>query len=80
MRLLTFLCHIIRKESLENLTLTRHIEVKTGRGKHRVPYLTILYKWIVEVDSKTANNAKSYKVCEFLGAMIAQVLKGSRTS
>lgn len=35
----------MRKVGLETLTLRGHSEVKVSRKKHRVTYLSSLYKW-----------------------------------
>ena len=47
-RLLEFLGHVMRKESLENLTLTGHIEGKKSRGRPRIKYLNSLSTWMAE--------------------------------
>lgn len=60
-----FLNHIMRKEILEYVTLTRRIEVSRDREKQRIAYLVSLIKWMEEqLWGETAKNAKvirSYK-------------------
>lgn len=45
---LTFLGHIIKKKSLENLILTRHIDGKRNKERQQATQLTRLCEWIVE--------------------------------
>ena len=45
---LKFLGHIMRKEGLENLTLTGQIEGKRSRGRQRLIYLEGLNNWVAE--------------------------------
>ena len=47
-RQLEFLGHVMRKESLENLTLTGRIEGKKSRGRPWIKYLTSLSTWMAE--------------------------------
>lgn len=50
---LKLLGHILKKEGLENLTLTKHIEGKRARRS--------LYEWIAEQDGKESEVTQSYK-------------------
>lgn len=49
---MTFQGHIMKKDSLENLTHTRYNEGKRSRGKQQVTYLMKLGEWWT-VKSKT---------------------------
>lgn len=41
--------HRIRKESLEKVTLTRHIECKSDSVRQQTTYPTVLCEWIAEL-------------------------------
>lgn len=45
---LKFFGHIMRKVSLKNLTLTRHIECERNRERRRTTYLMNLWEWMAE--------------------------------
>lgn len=47
-RRLEFLGRKMRKECLENMTLTEHIEGRRDRGKQWATYLTSLRKWMAK--------------------------------
>ena len=47
-RQMRFLGHVIRKDGLENLALTRKIEGKRGRGRKWTLWMTSLNAWIAE--------------------------------
>lgn len=56
--------YIMRKQSLENVTLTGQAEDKNDRSKQRVTYLITLCKWMSEQGVSTSNEiniAKKYK-------------------
>lgn len=38
----------MKKDVLDNLTHTSHVDVKMDRGKQRITYVTSLYKWLSE--------------------------------
>lgn len=44
-RQVEFLCHIMMKDGLENLTITRDIEGKRDKKRQWATYLMILYGW-----------------------------------
>ena len=46
-RQLNFLCHIIRKDGLENLAITGGIEGKSSRGR-RVTWMSSVKGWLQE--------------------------------
>lgn len=67
-RQLRFLRHTIRKDFLENLKLTGHIENKRERGKQQVSYLAYLCEWMGERGfDKWKNFAKKLKEVELSG-------------
>ena len=85
-RQLQFLEHIMRKERLENLTLTGRIEGKRSRGRQRLTYLGSLSKWMAaqlperergkvseQALLRTTKNRKLWRT------MIADVLAGHGT-
>ncbi len=85
-RQLEFLGHVMRKESLENLTLTGRIEGKKSRGGPRIKYLTSLSTWLAEHvpegqrrGMKEQELLKRTKERKLWKAMIAHVLKGHGT-
>ena len=75
-RQLEFLRHVMRKEELENLSVTGKINGKRIRGRQRLTYIASISRWmkITEVDVlKTTKHRKSWK------SMIADVLTGQGT-
>ena len=85
-RQLEFLGHVMRKESVENLTLTGLTEGKKNRGRPRIKYLTSLRTWMAErvpegqrggmKEQELLRRTKDRKLWK---AMIAHVLKGHGT-
>ena len=76
----------MRKESLENLTLTGCIDGKKSRGRRRIKYLTILSTWMSENvlegqrgGIKEQELLKRTKERKQWKAVIAQALKGHDT-
>ena len=84
-RQLQFLGHVMRKEGLENLTLTGKINGTRSRGRPRLTYLKSLSKWMSEgipariEELKEQNLLKATKNRELWRSMIADVLKGYGT-
>lgn len=64
-RYLKFLGYIMRKESVDNLTVTGYIKSKRNRGKECITYLTNLCKWLAKQEisrfSKDTKFTKEYK-------------------
>lgn len=63
----------MKKESLENWTLTRHTEGKRGRRNQQITYLMRLCEWMVvqrQINGQKQENWTMWR------AMIAHVLKG----
>jgi hypothetical protein len=85
-RQLKFLGHVMRKEGLENLILTGHIEGKKSRGRQRLMFLQSLNNWMVEqVAEREKKNVsiqgmiRTTKDRHLWKSMIANVLKGYGT-
>lgn len=70
MKMLKFLGHIIRKEGMEKLILTRQIEGKKERRKQCITYLARLSKWMEEQGlgeiTKNTKFIKTYKEQEIV--------------
>jgi len=58
-RQMQFLGHIMRKDGLENLTITGKIEGKRSRGRQRITYLESLSKWIASQIPESERNEAS---------------------
>ena len=76
----------MRKESLENLTLTGRMDGKKSRGRPRIKYLTSLSTWMAEQvpegergGIKEQELLKRTKERKLWKAMIAHVLRGYGT-
>ena len=75
-RQLKFLGHLLRKEGLENLSLTGKIEGKRGRGRKRILWMDSLKKWLEEKgieDSGSQAIMHKARDRELWNSMIAKV-------
>ena len=63
-RQLEFLGHVMRKEELENLSVTGKINGKRSRGRQRLTYIARISRWmkITEVDIKDHKRQEELEV------------------
>lgn len=68
----------MREDGLQNLTPTGHIEGQRNRGKHRIIYVTTIWKWMAEHNlgeiAKIENSILVTKDMSFWRAMVANFL------
>ena len=82
MRRLEFLGHIMRKEKLENLTVTRKIEGKRSKGRQRSTFMENLSSWVTKQVSERKKTQMTKQALlsatknrELWRGMIAYVIK-----
>ena len=75
-RQLEFLGHVMRKEGLENLSVTGKINGKRSRGRQRLTYIASISRWMNATEQEVLNTTKDRKKWK---SMIANVLVGQGT-
>ena len=75
-RQLEFLGHVMRKEGLENLSVTGKINGKRSRGRQRITYIASISRWMNATEQEVLNTTKDRKKWK---SMIANVLVGQGT-